>query len=43
MALNEATLRKRGKEEIIKLPVEYQSKFDNDIKKDLPELRKTSV
>ena len=40
MALNEATLRKRGKEEIIKLPLEYQSKSDNDIKKDLPELKK---
>ena len=28
MALNEATLRKLGKEELIKLPLEYQSKFD---------------
>ena len=46
MALNEATLRKLGKEEIIKLSPEYQSKFDstlssvNDIKTDLFELRK---
>ena len=46
MALNEAALRKLGKEEIIKLAVEYQSKFEsklsstNDIKTDLSELRK---
>ena len=46
MALNEAALRKVGKEEIIKLALEYQSKFEstlssiNDIKTDLPELRK---
>ena len=46
MALNEAALRKQGKEEIIKLAVKYQSKFDstlssiNDIKTDLSELRK---
>ena len=46
MALNEATLRKLGKEEIIKLALEYQSKFDstlssiNDIKMHLSELRK---
>ena len=46
MALNEAALRKLGKEEIIKLALEYQSKFEstlssiNDIKTDLPELRK---
>ena len=46
MALNEATLRKLGKEEIIKLALEYQSKFDstlsriNGIKTDLSELRK---
>ena len=45
MALNEAALRKLGKEEIIKLALEYQSKFDstlciNDIKTDLPELSK---
>ena len=46
MALNEAALRKLGKEEIIKLALEYQSKFDstlsniNNIKTDLPELRK---
>ena len=38
MALNEAALRKLGKEEIIKLALEYQSKFEptlssiNDIK-----------
>ena len=43
--LNEAALRKLGKEEIIKLPLEYRSKFDstlsnNDIKTDLPELSK---
>ena len=43
MALNEALL---GKEEIIKLVLEYQSKFNstlssiNDIKTDLSELRK---
>ena len=46
MALNEAGLRKLGKEEIIKLALEYQSKFEstlssiNDIKTDLSELRK---
>ena len=46
MALNEAALRKLGKEEIIKVVLEYQSKFEstlsriNDIKTDLPELRK---
>ena len=46
MALNEATLRKLVKEEIIKLALEYQSKFDstlssiNDIKMHLFELRK---
>ena len=46
MVLNEAALRKLGKEEIIKLALEYQSKFDstsssiNDIKTDLSELRK---
>ena len=46
MALNEAALRKLGKEEIIKLALEYQSTFEstlssiNDIKMDLPELRK---
>ena len=46
MALNEATLRKLGKEEIIKLGLEYQSNFDstlsslNNIKADLSELRK---
>ena len=43
MALNEAAQRKLGKEEIIKLALEYQYKFDttlssiNDIKTDLPE------
>ena len=46
MALNEAALRKLGKEEIIKLALEYQSKFEitlssiDDIKTDLSELRK---
>ena len=46
MALNEAALRKLGKEEIIKLAQEYQSKFEstlssiNNIKTDLSELRK---
>ena len=46
MAFNEAALRKLGKEEIIKLALEYQSKFDstlssiNDVKTDLSELRK---
>ena len=46
MTLNEATLRKLGKEELIKLALEYQSKFDstlssiNDIKADLSELRR---
>ena len=49
MALNEAVLRKLGKEEIIKLALEYQSKFDstlssiNDIKTDLSELRKYKI
>ena len=48
MALNEAALRKLGKEEIIKLTLEYQSKSDltlssiNDIKTDLSELRKSN-
>ena len=43
MALNEAALRKLVEEEIIKLALEYQSKFDstlssiNDIKTDLSE------
>ena len=46
MTLNEAALRQLGKEDIIKLALEYQSKPDstlssiNDIKVDLPELRK---
>ena len=46
MTLDEAAPRKLGKEEIIKLALEYQSKFDstlssiNDIKMDLSELRK---
>ena len=46
MALNEAALRKPGKEEIFKLVLGYQSKFDstlssiNGIKTDLFELRK---
>ena len=46
MALNEAALRKLGKEKIIKLALEYQSKFEStlssisDIKTDLSELRK---
>ena len=46
MALNEAALRKLGKEEIIKLALEYQSKFEstlssiNDIRTGLSELRK---
>ena len=46
MALNEVTLRKLGKEELIKLALEYQSKFDstlssiNDIKADLSVLRR---
>ena len=46
MALNEAKLRKLGKEEIIQLALEYQFKFDstlssiNDIKMDLSELRR---
>ena len=46
MTLIETILRKLGKEETIKLALEYQSKFDstlstiNDIKTDLPELRK---
>ena len=49
VALNEAALRKLGKEEIINLALEYQSKFDstlssiNDIKTDLSELRKARV
>ena len=46
MGLNEAAVGKLGQEEIIKLALEYQSKFDstlsniNNIKTDLPELRK---
>ena len=46
MALKEPALRKLGKEKIIKLVLEYQSKFEstlssiNDIKTDLSELRK---
>ena len=46
MTLIETILRKLGKEETIKLALEYHSKFDstlstiNDIKTDLPELRK---
>ena len=46
MTLDEAALRKLGKEEIIKLALEYQSKFDstlssiNNIKMGLSELRK---
>ena len=46
MALSEATLRTLGKEEIITLAPEYQSKFEltlssiNNIKTDLSELRK---
>ena len=46
MALNEAALSKLGQEEIIKLALEYQSKFEstlssiNDVKTDLSELRK---
>ena len=46
MALNEAVLRKLGKEETIKLALEYQSKFEStlssisDIKTDLSELSK---
>ena len=46
MALNEDALRKLGKEEIIKLALEYQSKFEstlssiNDIETDLSELKK---
>ena len=46
MSLNEAALKKLGKEEIIKLALEYQSKLDstlssiNDIKMSLSELRK---
>ena len=45
MALDEAALRKLGKEEIVKLALEYQFKFDltlttvKDIKTDLSELR----
>ena len=44
MALNEAAVRKLGKEEIIKLALKYQSKFEstlssiNDIKTDLSEI-----
>ena len=43
MALHKAALRKLNKEEIIKLALEYQSRFDsalssiNDIKTDLSE------
>ena len=46
MALNEATLRKLGKEELTKLALDYQSKTDstlssiNDFKADLSELRR---
>ena len=46
MTLNEAALKKLGKKEIIKLDLEYLSKFDstfssiNDIKTDMSELRK---
>ena len=46
MALKEAALRKPGKEEIFKLVLRYQTKFDstlssiNGIKTDLSELRK---
>ena len=46
MTPDEAALRKSGKEKIIKLALEYQSKFDstwssiNDIKTDLSELKK---
>ena len=46
MALNEATLRRLGKEEIIKVALEYQSKFEStlssisDIKTDVSELKK---
>ena len=46
MALNEATVRKLCKEEIIKLALEYPYKFDwtlttiNDIQTDLSELKK---
>ena len=46
IALNEVTLRKLDKEEIIKLDLEYQFKFDStlssitNIKTDLYELRK---
>ena len=46
MALYEAALRKLGKEEIIKLALVYQSKFEsklssiNDVKTGLSELRK---
>ena len=45
MTLNEDALRKLGKEKIIKLALEYQSKFDstlssiNDVKTDLSEWR----
>ena len=46
MPLSESALKKLGKEEFIKLALEYQSKFEstlssiNDIKTDLPGLRK---
>ena len=46
MTPDEAALRKSGKEKIIKLALEYQSKFDStwssitDIKTDLSELKK---
>ena len=46
IALNEAAVRKLGKEEIVKLALEYQSKFEstlsciNYIKTDLSKLRK---
>ena len=46
MALNEATVRKLFKEEIIKLALKYPYKFDwtlttiNDIQTDLSELKK---
>ena len=49
MALNEATLKKLGEEELIKLALEYKSKFDstlssiNDIKTDLSELSRLMV
>ena len=46
MSLNETALKQLGKEQIIKLALEYQSKLDstlssiNDIKMGLSELRK---